>query len=412
MWNEFVAKEKVPVFSGRWQPFHNGHLYDLEKILGQYGFATLGVVNADPDNPLDPDFDKFLSSENPLYYWERVYMITKFLRARKWDSRVALVPMWHPRKSMEKDNNYLPPLRRRFWFVPIISEEEIKKAEDFKKLGEDVVKDYSVPEDVLKYRATVVRRRMSEGQDWRKMVPDEIAHCLDEMDTSKDRWRGPKGKKLPIFGGRWQPFHSGHLHVLREAIKQHGEVVIGIVNPEPPNANWESYPSFHPVHNPFTYWERLTMLMETLQEENLLNNCYFVPLRHPRADVLQDKSYLPPERFWLVPTTSSHELGKVAELVAQGEEVTTIDVPEDIISISSSKVKSAIYNNEDWAQLVPNAVHKHIIGIHGEERIKNLIDSHKTVFEEYLRTQPKRSKQPKSSVLLRLKDGTPQTDKP
>jgi cytidyltransferase-like protein len=146
---------KTPIFGGRWQPFHNGHLYVLNRILEVHDVAIIGIVNPDPDNPPDKDFDRFHTDSNPLYFWERALMITRLLREKGWSSRVRIVPMWHPRASLEKDENYLPPRRRRFWYVPIIAESEEKKVADLRRLGEEVVTINNVPLDMLKFRSAV-----------------------------------------------------------------------------------------------------------------------------------------------------------------------------------------------------------------------------------------------------------------
>jgi nicotinamide-nucleotide adenylyltransferase len=365
----------------------------------------LGIVNPDPDNPPDKNFDRFYPFANPLYYWERFHMITKLLRGNGWASRVRIVPMWHPRISMKREDSYLPPIRNRFWYVPVIGESEQKKIDDFKKLGEEVCPITEFPPEILRFRATNVRQKILAGnKEWESMVPLEIATFIKKLNTTEKRWRDDTAEKLPIIGGRWQPFHNAHLWAIKEILKNFKEVVIGIVNPEPKNAEWQSYESFHPVHNPFTFWERLEMLSHVLQSEGIMDKCCIIPLWHPRKDIVREEAYLPPNRFWAIPKTSAHELEKIAELSGVGEEVLGLDVPQALLDISSTEIKKRIYEDKDWKSLVPNDVAAYILNNYGVEKIKALINKHKQEFNQYLQSKIERREQARIDISYPYKD--------
>src|SRR5438045_2063313 len=87
---DLSGHNKLPIFCGRWQPFHNGHLQILEMLLQEHECVILGIINPDPSTM---DYSAFPT--DPLYYWERLYILTQLLRAKGWESRVRMVPMWN-----------------------------------------------------------------------------------------------------------------------------------------------------------------------------------------------------------------------------------------------------------------------------------------------------------------------------
>lgn len=75
--------------------------------------------------------------------------------------------------------------------------------------------------------------------------------------------------------GRWQPFHKGHLSLVRRAIETYGNITLGV----------GSSNKGHTWENPFTFAERINMISACLEEEGLSNRVRFVPI----PDVGDDK---------------------------------------------------------------------------------------------------------------------------
>lgn len=76
-----------------------------------------------------------------------------------------------------------------------------------------------------------------------------------------------------LFVGRFQPFHYGHLKVIKDILKEHDRIVIII------GATQES----NTFHNPFTAQERSAMIRVALEESEILNESYKI-LEVPDAD--------------------------------------------------------------------------------------------------------------------------------
>ena len=64
-----------------------------------------------------------------------------------------------------------------------------------------------------------------------------------------------------LYLGRFQPFHLGHLSVVKSISKKYDKTVIAICSAQ----------HSHTKRNPFTYGERLKMIEDTLKDENVSN---------------------------------------------------------------------------------------------------------------------------------------------
>lgn len=367
---------EVPIFGGRWQPFHNGHLAVLRSIASQHERVALAIVHPDPRHPPDERFERFHPTANPFDYWQRVEMLQALLASEGLARKVLLVPSWHPRVSVEREVNYFPPALQRCWYVPLIDELEERKIEDLRSLGERVSPIDDLPPDVLAVRSTVVRALLAAKGDWAGYVPPAIAARLEQPTADAARW--------PIVAGRFQPLHNGQLWLIRHVVEQFGRAVVGIVHSETTGTPTDHpYRSFQPVHNPFSYWERTVMITDALDEAGLLDQVCIVPLDHPRKGVRRDDPFLPPEREWIIATVSEHELGKIGDLVRAGEAVHKVDVPAEFATHSSSEVKARIATHSDWESLVPAAVRTFVLTSYGVERISAAIAEAREEFAAY-----------------------------
>ena len=64
-----------------------------------------------------------------------------------------------------------------------------------------------------------------------------------------------------LFVGRFQPFHLGHLHVIKKYCNKYDILYIGIGSSQ----------YHHTYENPFTFEERRLMINETLKKEGITN---------------------------------------------------------------------------------------------------------------------------------------------
>jgi len=82
-----------------------------------------------------------------------------------------------------------------------------------------------------------------------------------------------------VFPGRFQPFHLGHLGVVKYVLEKVDEIVIVV------GSSQES----HTYQNPFTAGERIFMIKESLREEGIsMDRVYIIPI----PDVLMNSVWV------------------------------------------------------------------------------------------------------------------------
>lgn len=144
-----------------------------------------------------------------------------------------------------------------------------------------------------------------------------------------------------LFVGRFQPFHNGHLMVLKGMVKVCDKIVIGI------GSSQESMTA----ENPFTAAERREMIQRALQGVDLI----------PKYDInLVDVPDETDDDVWAKKCvelaggevsavwTGNENTKKCFEAI--GVKVQTI---KEVPRISATEVRRKMLADEDWASLVP-----------------------------------------------------------
>jgi len=163
---------------------------------------------------------------------------------------------------------------------------------------------------------------------------------------------------IALFVGRFQPFHNGHLQILKTVYKDFDEIIIGIGSSQYSNT----------LDNPFTAEERKEMIEKTLNAEGIKNyKVYFIPDIHnypkwvshvesivPKFDVVISNNLLTSKLFsekgYIVRNTLLFEREKY----------------------SGKEIRRRMLEGREWKNLVPKQVVDIIEKIKGVERIKNL----------------------------------------
>ncbi len=156
-----------------------------------------------------------------------------------------------------------------------------------------------------------------------------------------------------LFIGRFQPFHNGHMEVIRDMLKENKRITIVICGPENPDEK-----------NPFSFGEREEMLRRVLGREGIRYETREI------TDVNDDDE-------WGV------NIQKLGEFdVVYSRNPWTIRCMERIgITVKKHRfykrwkncgrvIRERILEGKEWKDLVPKEVYEYVREINGEERIR------------------------------------------
>ncbi|MFX1318983.1 MAG: nicotinamide-nucleotide adenylyltransferase [Promethearchaeota archaeon] len=165
-----------------------------------------------------------------------------------------------------------------------------------------------------------------------------------------------------LFIGRFQPFHNGHLHALKEVLAKEEKVFIVVGSAQA---------SYMPS-NPFTAAERIIMVQHVLNGLEIPCTRYLiipVPDAHNYTLWVDHiRRYVP--RFGIVYTGSKTGATLFS---AQNIPVTKLTLYRKE-SYSGTEVRRRILEGEKWRSLVPKVVAELIDEFDGEKRLKSLSD--------------------------------------
>lgn len=152
------------LFIGRFQPFHLGHQKAIEWMAARNKGLIIGIGSSqEKDAP-----------ENPFSFNERKEMITSSLRLPADEYAIIGVPDINDPPRWVAHVESLSPR-----FDVVYSNAPLER-ELFKKAGYAVVEPPFFSRKT--YAATEVRRRMAEGGNWRKLVPDGTRQVIADVD--------------------------------------------------------------------------------------------------------------------------------------------------------------------------------------------------------------------------------------
>jgi nicotinamide-nucleotide adenylyltransferase len=160
--------------------------------------------------------------------------------------------------------------------------------------------------------------------------------------------------KKAILVGRFQPMHIGHLKVIKWVLKEYDKVIIVI------GSSQDSFTE----KNPFTFEERKKMIQNTLRSEKIKKNKYKI-IDIP--DVYDDKKWveniLKKAKFDVVLTKNVWTKRCFTEAKIPVK-------PHPMFgSVSVSKIRKMIKNNEKWEKYVPKEVENIMKKINLKERL-------------------------------------------
>lgn len=158
--------------------------------------------------------------------------------------------------------------------------------------------------------------------------------------------------------GRFQPFHKGHLQLVKSILKECDELVIAIASAQ-----------FNYIEkDPFTAGERMLMIHEALKEGKVdLARCYIVPLINDENNarwIGHLRSFLP--AFDVVYTGNPYVSMLMKNAHLKVREVKFYDKEK----YNASRIRKRMLQGNTWEELVPSSVAKVIKKVDGIKRMK------------------------------------------
>ncbi len=163
--------------------------------------------------------------------------------------------------------------------------------------------------------------------------------------------------------GRFQPFHKGHLELVKQILKECDEIVIAIASAQ-----------FNYLEkDPFTAGERIMMIHEALREARIdLARCFIVPVVNDENNARWAghlKSFLP--HFDVVYTGNAY----VAMLMRDaGIKVRDVKF-HDRAKYNSTWIRQLMLKRRRWEDLVPGSVARIIKKLGGVKRMQTVSGS-------------------------------------
>lgn len=158
--------------------------------------------------------------------------------------------------------------------------------------------------------------------------------------------------------GRFQPFHLGHLHLIKQILSEYDEIIIAITSSQ-----------FNYIKkDPFTAGERIEMIRQSLLNEKIdLSKCLITSLAN-QPNVATWASYLKSS----LPKFDAVISGNPYVEMLLADSGIKVDAPKliDRDKLSGSKIRHMMTQDNSWEKYVPEAVSKYLTEINGVERLK------------------------------------------
>ncbi len=163
--------------------------------------------------------------------------------------------------------------------------------------------------------------------------------------------------------GRFQPFHLGHLDLVRQILKDCDEVVIAITSSQ-----------FNYLEkDPFTAGERIEMIHDSLKESDVdMPRCIILALSN-QFNIATWSSYLKSMLPQFDKVYSGNDYVKMLLADSQIEVVKPTFLEKE--QYNATKIRSMIISDGDWQNLVPPAVSEFIKKINGKNRLEIINNS-------------------------------------
>jgi len=155
---------KRALFLGRFQPYHKGHQSVVERIAQEADEIIIAIGSAQWSHDL----------KNPFTAGERIMMITRALED------LPNVKYVLPIEDIQRNPLYVSHIVSLTPLFDVVYTNNPLVKELFSNAG---FKVRSTPlAERHQYSGTYIRQQLLEDENWRGLVPEGVAHIIDEID--------------------------------------------------------------------------------------------------------------------------------------------------------------------------------------------------------------------------------------
>lgn len=169
------------------------------------------------------------------------------------------------------------------------------------------------------------------------------------------------GRRVGFFHGRFQPFHVGHMEIVRTAFSETGAVVIGISNPlmnQPvaiagmdADATSSLTSARAKSKNPWAFWVRHLMVAEAINCSEIPMSRVIIVPNFRNTGVSELPFQLPKELTTVyVGLKEAHNRFAAQHYLREGWNVREINVRQHV---GASSIREKIRGGESWKDFVP-----------------------------------------------------------
>lgn len=161
-----------------------------------------------------------------------------------------------------------------------------------------------------------------------------------------------------LMMGRFQPFHLGHLDLVKQILSECDDVIIAITSSQ-----------FNYLEkDPFTASERIEMIQQSLKDDGVdMSRCFIIPIEN-QFNIATWAAYL---KSILPKFDKVYSGNEYVEMLLADAGIQVIK-PKflDRKQYNATNIRKLIIKDKDWQSLVPKAVSNMINKINGVNRLK------------------------------------------
>jgi len=208
-------KYRTALIVGRFQPFHNGHLFLIEKALEKADKIIIGIGSANIEDV-----------NNPIDFETRKKIIKAVAYKEKFEDRlIKIVPL----DDFFDDKKWLKNLEKQVGKFDLALGNNDWTNNILKKAGYKVLKVEYYKRDL--FEGWRIRKLIKEGKKWENRVPAYIVSWLHGFivkynNRTIEQWNNV------VLGGTFDHFHAGHKALLEKAFEIGKKITIGIATEE------------------------------------------------------------------------------------------------------------------------------------------------------------------------------------